>query len=1078
MVFNSTASSLIAFTVFLLRRTPLPISRLLSSFFLSSKALYESARFPNYFARLFSAASALALFASGSGCFAEESRYAIRDIHHSSWTSESGVSAVFEIQQDSEGYLWLNTANGVVRFDGVRFQSLEDATNNAVRSADIRSVYLAPSGRIWFTTRTADLILLDRGRATVYSNDKVCLSVAPNGGMVEDVDGSLWIEALSGLYHLRGPVSCEQIDESGGYPGGLPAAILIDRKGTVWVKAPSGALLYREKGKSKFELSQYVSGPTSQPAFLHQGPDGSIWLSDEIGLRRLNFGPPPIALSSPPATLRKVLSRFGDFAFTPDGSLWAVVDKGVSRFDDRKWMSKGTVDVAAGESTTRAEGLSSNAIWNLKVDREGSVWVGTNSGLDRLRTTALKTILLPPAEEHEFSLAAGNNGSVWTGNMTLPLTRVDADGRFTSIHKTHEAICVRRDYKGAIWSAADGPVYLWRSSPRGFFPVHYPEEKMAHIVSLAVDRNNDPWINIRPGTTFHLTHGIWRNENKAIGKGIGVLGAMINDNNGIVWLAFAKHLVRWDGTSYQKYSFSLNRFDVSVGTMAARGDHVWLAGAGGIVLFRGGNFYLMEFVDPKLPGRVSGIAETEKGELWANGFTGITHISATELARWLRNPTSKVAAEQLDAFDGLPGLSAERFPEPSVVEASDGRMWFATMKGIAWLDEATLARIRNPMPPPVLVTAVISNGKAYSGVSNLSLPRHTQNLEIDYTALSLAVPERVLFRYRLDGVDKDWQEPGARRQAFYTNLSPGRYTFHVIACNNDGVWNNEGGSFQFSIAPAIYQTNWFLLLCAAVLAFLGWAASQRRVRQAQARAHIQMDERLLERTRIARELHDTLLQSFQGLLLRFQKARNLLPERASEAIHTLDGALDGAERAIVEGRDAIHDLRSSAPAAKGLVEEITSLGEELVAKNGNKDAAQFRVVIEGMAQTLNPNVHIEVFRIAREALRNAVNHSQARRIETEVAYSSNLFRLRIRDDGKGMDSDVKNRGERIGHWGLEGMRERAERLGGELEVWSEPGAGTEVELRIPASIVYESSRAGNSVWLLWKKTKNDHEHLT
>jgi ligand-binding sensor domain-containing protein len=161
-------------------------------------------------ARLFLAASVLAVAASGSRCFAEESRYAIRDIHHSSWTSENGVSAVFEIQQDSDGYLWLKTANGVVRFDGVRFQSVEDATNNAVHSPDIRSVYLAPSGRIWFTTRTADLILLDRGQATVYSNDKVCLSVAPNGGMVEDVDGSLWIKALSGLYHLRGYLSCEQ----------------------------------------------------------------------------------------------------------------------------------------------------------------------------------------------------------------------------------------------------------------------------------------------------------------------------------------------------------------------------------------------------------------------------------------------------------------------------------------------------------------------------------------------------------------------------------------------------------------------------------------------------------------------------------------------------------------------------------------------------------------------------------------------------------------------------------------------------------------------------------------------------
>jgi signal transduction histidine kinase len=235
-------------------------------------------------------------------------------------------------------------------------------------------------------------------------------------------------------------------------------------------------------------------------------------------------------------------------------------------------------------------------------------------------------------------------------------------------------------------------------------------------------------------------------------------------------------------------------------------------------------------------------------------------------------------------------------------------------------------------------------------------------------------------------------------------------------------------------------------------------------------------ERLAERTRIARELHDTLLQSFQGLILHFQRARNLLPERASEAIRTLDMALDGAEQAIVEGRDAIHDLRSPGPAAHGMAEEITFLGEELVAKDDKKHPVQFRVVIEGSAQTLLPDAHIEIVRIAREGLRNAFSHSQARRIETEVAYSNNLFRLRIRDDGKGIDPEVRNCAERVGHWGLAGMRERAERLGGELEVWSEPGAGTEVELRVPASIVYESSRARNSVWLLWKNTKNDHEH--
>ena len=399
--------------------------------------------------------------------------------------------------------------------------------------------------------------------------------------------------------------------------------------------------------------------------------------------------------------------------------------------------------------------------------------------------------------------------------------------------------------------------------------------------------------------------------------------------------------------------------------------------------------------------------------------------------------------------------------------------FFATPAGLALINTRRLAS--NKLPPPVHIEQVTADGKDYLMSTLVTLPPLVRNIRIDYTALSLVNPQKVQFRYKLEGYDSDWNGPVNVRQVTYTNLRPGEYRFRVIASNNSGIWNESGTTLDLELRPAFYQTNWFLLLCAAVVAFLGWTASQWRVRQAQARAHIQMDERLSERTRIARELHDTLLQSFQGLLLHFQKARNLLPERAAEAIQTLDRALDGAEQAIVEGRDAIHDLRSSPPAAKGLVEEITSLGEELVAKSGNKDAAQFRVVIEGRAQTLNPNVHTEIVRFAREGLRNAFSHSQARRIETEVAYSNILFRLRIRDDGKGIDPEVRNHAERVGHWGLAGMRERAKRLGGELDVWSEPGAGTEVDLRVSASIAYQSFPARSNVWLFWKKKKNGHD---
>jgi len=233
-----------------------------------------------------------------------------------------------------------------------------------------------------------------------------------------------------------------------------------------------------------------------------------------------------------------------------------------------------------------------------------------------------------------------------------------------------------------------------------------------------------------------------------------------------------------------------------------------------------------------------------------------------------------------------------------------------------------------------------------------------------------------------------------------------------------------------------------------------------------------LEARVDERTRIARDLHDTLLQSFQGLTLHFQRARNLLPERAPEAIQTLDKALDGAERAIVEGRDAIHDLRSPAPAAKTLAEEVTAFGEELVAKDtSEKEPVQFRMVVEGSAHALDPDAHIHIFRIAREAMRNALSHSQGRLIEAEIAYTDDLFRLRIRDDGKGIDPDLRSRAEGTGHWGLRGMRERAEHLSGELDVWSEPGAGTEIELRIPGSIVYAASSSRGSFQALWKRRK-------
>jgi signal transduction histidine kinase len=335
----------------------------------------------------------------------------------------------------------------------------------------------------------------------------------------------------------------------------------------------------------------------------------------------------------------------------------------------------------------------------------------------------------------------------------------------------------------------------------------------------------------------------------------------------------------------------------------------------------------------------------------------------------------------------------------------------------------------------------------------------------------------VHFQYRLEGWDRDWQDAGTRRQAFYNNLPPRNYRFRVMACNNSGVWNEAGASLELSVLPGFYQTNWFRSICAVGFLASLWGIYQLRVQQLQRQFNIGLEARVNERTRIARELHDTLLQSFQGLMLRFQTVGEMLPARPLDAKNALEGALDRADQAISEGRDAITDIRASSLASRDLEKSITALmtnlSEELAAGNGR--SVTFRVLVEGVPRAVRPTLQDEIYRIARESLRNAFHHAQAGHIEAEITYGESL-RLRFRDDGKGIDPSVVERGGRSGHWGLPGIRERAKQIGAELTVWSELGAGTEVELSIPGSVAYELSPSRARFRLFRKRTKQDHEH--
>jgi signal transduction histidine kinase len=449
--------------------------------------------------------------------------------------------------------------------------------------------------------------------------------------------------------------------------------------------------------------------------------------------------------------------------------------------------------------------------------------------------------------------------------------------------------------------------------------------------------------------------------------------------------------------------------------------------------------------------------EDDEHSVWVYLACGLVRIARAELDAWARDPKRTVTSTVFDASDGVTSFALGNLFNPQVAKGADGRIWFVSGDGVSIIDPHHIPF--NKLPPPVHIEQITGDRKIYwrnfwgLPASHLRLPKLSRDLRIDYTALSLVAPEKVRFKYKLEGRDGDWVDAGSRREAFYNDLQPRSYRFRVMASNNNGVWNEAGDSFDFSIDPAYYQTRWFQASCAAAFLGLLWALYKYRLHQIAQRFNTRLDER----TRIARDLHDTLLQSFHGLMFRYQAARNMLPRRPEEAMQVLDRAIEGTEKAMAEGRDAIQNLRASTKVTNELAQAVTALGSEM-SHEMPAHATRFHVVVEGSPHHLHPVLRDEVYAIAREAVRNAFRHAQADDIEVEITYNASSFRLRVRDDGKGIDPAIIAEG-RGGHYGVPGMRERARRIGGKLEVWAEAGAGTEVELSIPRSIAYGTWKA-------------------
>ncbi|WP_172838140.1 sensor histidine kinase [Terriglobus roseus] len=913
------------------------------------------------------------------------------------------------------------------------------------------SAFPSHEGGVWLVTRTAGMLLWRDERLQEFP-DRRCTPTVVGDGIAEGHDGSLWMQAAAGLSHLSG-TTCKLLGPESGVPKGMPASVFVDDKGVVWVKTSNGSLLVRQTNSEKFQLWGNDALPASSVAHMHQAPDRSIWISDQSGIRQLTTPTGTPTHSAPVTTLGDFTAPFGDFTFEKSGNLWIAARGGLIQLPGPQPLQS----VKQMKAILPSDGLSSSTNWRPFVDESGGLWIGTNGGLDNFHRTLLKPLTTQGRSEDEFAVVAAGD-KTWFGNATTELTSLTKDGVYKTYPAIKSVLTLRRDALGRIWCASSSSPRLSYVESETVHVVNYPEEDSEPILSIAFDRGNNPWIMTRGGDVFRFSEGAWQDQSNILKKRPGVLGAMTSDGDGNIWIAFSNKLFQWDGAAYHQSGFQDASLNVSVATMAVKNRHVWLAGRGGLVLFKDGAFRKPTWQDRDFPGRISGVVESSDGDLWLNTFSGGVHVAASEVRDWISSNSHAFRALRLDSNDGLPGLSSERIPEPSLVESLDGdHLLFATTKDIASLSLADFNAKGNRIPPSVAIVSVTASGKKFPISSSVRIPPRPARLTIAFTALGANDPARVRFRYHLSGVDENWQDAGMVREASYTKLAPGSHQFEVIASEDGQHWSSVAAVQGLIVVPAFYQTWWFrgLLVLVGVSALFGML--QLRLHQERERLHRLHMERLSERERIARELHDTLLQGIFALTLQLKALSDGMPSGSATKLE-LDKAIDSSDKVIAEGRDRVRSLRMVKSEHASLQERIRHLSAELAAGSG----LSISVLVEGKPTELLAETEEEILLVVTEAMRNAVIHAKAHSIQISLRYALLEFQAVVADDGIGIPEDRIKAEVLVNHWGLQGMKERARTLRGTLDIHSQLSRGTTITITVPASRVYRQVGLGQS----------------
>jgi len=989
---------------------------------------------------------------------------------HTSWKVSEGFSKglLRSITQTADGYLWIGTEFGLLRFDGVRAVSWEPPAGQRLRNSDIRSLKGARDGTLWIGTFTG-LESWKDSKLTHYPE----LDGQVIEALLEDRQGTIWVggwaPSVGRLCRIQsGNTQC--YGEDGRFGSGV-TALYEDSGGNLWAGATNGLWRWQPGPPRMYQMPD----PENRIYSLIESDDGGMLIAKRSGITKLRDGKTeayslPAALQFAPHTMLR----------DQNGGLWigALRDRGVLHIHEGRtdWFSQ-------------ADGLSGESVNGLFEDREGNIWVGTIEGLDRFRDFAIPTFsdlqgfssrgisVILEASDDSLWLGTSHGLDRWNkGQITIYRNRESAGVRLGSsvaadtagigrnlsgtvreiadVGLPAEIQSLFQDDHGLIWVGTQSGVGLLKSDR--FVPI--ASVPYGIVYGFTEDTAGNVWMSHQQGL-FHLSPQRVLEEFPwaKLGRDQAANALVRDAAKGGLWLGFRDGGVAYFQEGQLRASYSAAD---GLGEGMVRGFYfdknttLWVATEGGLSRIKDGHIITLTTQNGLPCNTVHWMMEDDAQSVWIYLSCGLMRVNQSELDAWASHAKETIQGTVFDSSDGVASHQFIGGYSPLVAKSAGGKLWFVGLGGFSVIDPQHLPI--NKVPPPVYVEQIIADGKTYDATQSLRLPPNIKDLAIDYTALSLVAPEKVQVRVKLEGQDNDWRVPVNPRHAHYTNLGPGTYRFRVIASNNSGVWNKEGAVLEFSIAPAFYQTAWFAVACGVLFLALLWLVYQFRVRQLAVQFNRTFEARVSERTRIARELHDTLLQSFQGLLLRFQSVLNVLPERPTEAKQRLQSAVDQAAAAITEGRDAVQGLRSSALETNELADGIRAIAEELTSHASAIDSPVIEVEVEGTTRALKPIVRDEAYRIAGEALRNAFRHAKAERITVEIRYDKRQFRLRIRDDGKGIDEDIMQR-QPSGHFGLPGMRERAETVGAHLEVWTRRDSGTQVDLSIPGKIAYVES---------------------